>query len=82
MAQDWGSDNIRVNAICPGLIKTRFSEALWQDPATQQRFVNQIPLGRLGEADDLAGLAVYLASDASAYCSGGIYMVDGGYSAS
>jgi dehydrogenase/reductase SDR family protein 4 len=81
MAQDWGTDNIRVNAICPGLIKTRFSEALWKDPATQQRFVNQIPLGRIGEPEDLAGLAVYLASDASNYCSGGIYMVDGGYSA-
>ena len=80
MAQDWGTDNIRVNAICPGLIKTRFSEALWKDPATQQRFVNQIPLGRIGEPEDLAGLAVYLASDASNYCSGGIYMVDGGYS--
>ena len=81
MAQDWGADNIRVNAICPGLIKTRFSEALWKDPATQERFVSQIPLGRIGEPEDLAGLAVYLASDASAYCSGGIYMVDGGYSA-
>jgi NAD(P)-dependent dehydrogenase (short-subunit alcohol dehydrogenase family) len=81
MAQDWGADNIRVNAICPGLIKTRFSEALWSDPATQQRFVEQIPLGRLGEPEDLAGLAVYLASAAAAYCSGGIYMVDGGYSA-
>ena len=81
MAQDWGADNIRVNAICPGLIKTRFSEALWKDPATQERFVNQIPLGRIGEPEDLAGLAVYLASDASNYCSGGIYMVDGGYSA-
>jgi len=81
MAQDWGADNIRVNAICPGLIKTRFSEALWQDQATYEHFVNQIPLGRIGEPDDLAGLAVYLASDASAYCSGGIYMVDGGYSA-
>ena len=81
MAQDWGADNIRVNAICPGLIKTRFSEALWKDPATQERFVSQIPLGRIGEPEDLAGLAVYLASDASNYCSGGIYMVDGGYSA-
>jgi NAD(P)-dependent dehydrogenase (short-subunit alcohol dehydrogenase family) len=81
MAQDWGADNIRVNAICPGLIKTRFSEALWKDPAMQRRFVEQIPLGRLGEPEDLAGLAVYLASAASAYCSGGIYMVDGGYSA-
>ena len=82
MAQDWGADNIRVNAICPGLIKTRFSEALWKDTETHDRFVEQIPLGRIGEAVDVAGLAVYLASDASAYCSGGVYMVDGGYAAS
>ena len=81
MAQDWGEDNIRVNAVCPGLVKTRFSEALWQDDATLERFVKHIPLGRIGEADDLAGLAVFLASDASAYCSGGVFTVDGGYSA-
>ncbi|MDB3944325.1 glucose 1-dehydrogenase [Gammaproteobacteria bacterium] len=82
MAQDWGSDNIRVNAICPGLIKTKFSEALWSDEANLKRFLHSIPLGRLGMADDIAGLAVYLASDASAYCTGGVYMVDGGYAAS
>ena len=81
MAQDWGKDNIRVNAICPGLIKTRFSEALWRNDAILQRFVDNIPLGRPGQADDIAGLAVFLASDAAAYCTGGIYMVDGGYSA-
>jgi len=81
MAQDWGADNIRVNAICPGLIKTRFSEALWNDEATLERFVKRIPLGRIGEADDIKGLAVYLASAASAYSTGGIYMVDGGYTA-
>jgi NAD(P)-dependent dehydrogenase (short-subunit alcohol dehydrogenase family) len=81
MAQDWGADNIRVNAICPGLIKTRFSEALWSDETTLERFVTRIPLGRIGEADDIKGLAVYLASAASAYCTGGIYMVDGGYAA-
>ena len=80
MAQDWGVDGIRCNAICPGLIKTRFSEALWRDEQTRARFESRIPLGRLGQPDDLVGLAVYLASDASAYCSGGIYMVDGGYS--
>ncbi|MDJ0777552.1 MAG: glucose 1-dehydrogenase [Gammaproteobacteria bacterium] len=80
MAQDWGADGIRCNAICPGLIKTRFSEALWGDETTRSRFEQKIPLGRLGEPDDLVGLAVYLAADASAYCSGGIYMVDGGYS--
>lgn len=81
MAQDWGGDNIRINAICPGLVKTRFSEALWQDETTLDRFVARIPLGRIGEAEDLVGLAIYLASAASAYCSGGVYMVDGGYSA-
>lgn len=81
MAQDWGTDNIRVNAICPGLIKTKFSEALWNDETTLERFVKRIPLGRIGEADDIKGLAVYLACDASAYCTGGVYMVDGGYAA-
>ncbi|MDH3389101.1 MAG: glucose 1-dehydrogenase [Gammaproteobacteria bacterium] len=81
MAQDWGADHIRVNTICPGLIKTRFSEALWNDEETLNRFVNHIPLGRIGEPEDIAGLAVYLASDASAYCTGGVYMVDGGYAA-
>ena len=81
MAQDWGADNIRINAICPGLIKTRFSEALWSDEKILQRFLQHIPLGRAGEPDDVAGLAVFLASDAAAYCSGGVYMVDGGYAA-
>ncbi len=81
MAQDWGYDNIRVNAICPGLIKTKFSEALWSDEKILDRFVSQVPLGRAGRADEVAGLAVFLASDASAYCSGGIYTVDGGYAA-
>ena len=82
MAQDWGADNIRVNAICPGLIKTRFSEALWQDEQVAGRFLQHIPLGRLGEVEDIAGLAVFLASDAGAYCSGGVYLADGGYNAS
>lgn len=81
MAQDWGADHIRVNAICPGLIQTRFSEALWRDDATRERFQQRIPLGRIGRPEDLVGLAVYLASDASGYCSGGVYMVDGGYTA-
>ena len=80
MAQDWGSDNIRVNAICPGLIRTQFSQALWSDDDILAHFENRVPLGRIGEPDDIAGLAIYLASDASAYCSGGVYMVDGGYS--
>jgi NAD(P)-dependent dehydrogenase (short-subunit alcohol dehydrogenase family) len=82
MAQDWGSDNIRVNAICPGLIKTKFSEALWKNDDILNRFLKKIPLDRAGEPDDIAGLGVFLASDAGAYCSGGVYLVDGGYLAS
>jgi len=81
MAQDWGADNIRVNAICPGLIKTKFSEALWGNEPILDRFLQQIPLNRVGTSDDVAGLAVYLASDAAAYCTGGVYLVDGGYTA-
>ena len=82
MAQDWGKDNIRVNAICPGLIKTKFSEALWSDEAILQRFLQHTPLNRVGTPEDMVGLAVFLASDAAAYCTGGIYMIDGGYSVS
>ncbi len=79
MAQDWGVDNIRVNAICPGLIQTKFSEALWNDEKILDRFIKHIPLNRAGSPDDVAGLAVFLASDAAAYCTGGVYLVDGGY---
>jgi len=79
MAQDWGKDNIRVNAICPGLIKTKFSEVLWKDNENLDRFLKKIPLNRAGEPEDIAGLAVFLASDASAYCTGGVYLADGGY---
>ena len=79
MAQDWGGDNIRVNAICPGLIKTKFSEALWNDEKILEGFLKHIPLGRAGAPDDIAGLAIFLASDAAAYCTGGTYLVDGGY---
>ncbi len=79
MAQEWGADNIRVNAICPGLIRTKFSEALWSNDKILDEFLKKIPLGRAGTTDDVAGLAVFLASDAAAYCSGGVYLVDGGY---
>ena len=79
MAQDWGADNIRINAICPGLIRTKFSEALWGNEDILNRFLKHTPLGRPGEADEVAGLATFLASDAASYCTGGVYMVDGGY---
>ena len=79
ITQDWGPDNIRVNAICPGLIKTNFSEALWGNKPILNRFLKDIPLKRIGIPKDIAGLAVYLASDASTYSTGGVYIIDGGY---
>ena len=79
MAQEWGADGIRANVICPGLIKTRFSQALWQDKDIADQVLGHQPIRRIGEPDDVAGLALFLASDASSYCTGGVYMVDGGY---
>jgi NAD(P)-dependent dehydrogenase (short-subunit alcohol dehydrogenase family) len=79
MAQEWGADGIRANVICPGLIKTRFSQALWQDTDIADHVLGHQPIRRIGVPDDVAGLALFLASDASSYCTGGVYMVDGGY---
>ncbi len=78
MAKEWGAAGIRVNAICPGLIKTRFSAALWENEAILQHSLEQTPLRRMGEPEDIANLALFLASDAAAYCTGGVYLADGG----
>lgn len=79
MAQEWGADGIRANVICPGLIKTRFSQALWTDEHIATQMLDHQPIRRIGVPDDVAGLALFLASDASSYCTGSVYMVDGGY---
>lgn len=79
LAAEWGVAGIRVNAICPGLIRTKFSAALWQNDAIRERVIGEQPLARLGTPEDVAGLALFLASDAGAYCTGGVYMVDGGH---
>ncbi len=81
MARDWGPSNIRVNAICPGLVKTDFSAALWQDDAIRTRILRRQGLQRLGTPEEVASLAAYLVSDAAGFCTGGIYTVDGGYTA-
>ncbi len=78
LAGELGPRGVRVNAICPGLIKTDFSQALWDNPQAEQRVNQQIPLRRLGEAEDLKGLAVFLASDASSYITGQALTVCGG----
>ena len=78
MAKKWGQFNIRVNAIAPGIIKTRPSEALWKDPEVNAKAVAQIPLMRLGEPEELAGVVVFLASPAGSYVTGETIVVDGG----
>jgi NAD(P)-dependent dehydrogenase (short-subunit alcohol dehydrogenase family) len=79
MAKEWGQDSIRVNAICPGLIKTKFSEALWTNQDILKTVMRQQPLPMLAEPDSIAGLALLLASDAGSFCTGGVYTADGGY---
>jgi NAD(P)-dependent dehydrogenase (short-subunit alcohol dehydrogenase family) len=77
-AQELGPSNIQVNAIAPGVIKTRFSSALWQTPSIAQAVQENTPLGRLGEVDDVVGAALYLASPLSDYVTGLVLLVDGG----
>lgn len=78
LAMELGPANIQVNAIAPGVIKTRFSQLLWQTPQFAEMILAQMPLGRFGEPPDVAGLALYLASPASDYVTGGVFLVDGG----
>lgn len=78
LAKELGPAGIRVNALAPGLIETRFSAALFQDQAAYDRIIGAAPLGRHGQPEDLVGAAIFLASDASAYVTGQILVVDGG----
>lgn len=79
MAKEWGQFGVRANAICPGIIQTKFSEALWSNAAQTKEMLSKVSIKRVGQPHDLAGLAVFLASDASSYSTGGIFTVDGGY---
>jgi len=78
LARELGPHNIRVNCVAPGLVKTDFAKALWDTPAGEERASSGTPLRRLGEPDDLAGAAVYLASRAGAWTTGQTLVVDGG----
>lgn len=78
-AKEWGNFNIRSNALCPGLIQTKFSSALWKNEKILKQFVDHIPSKRMAQPEEMAGLAVFLASDAASYCTGGVYTADGGY---
>jgi NAD(P)-dependent dehydrogenase (short-subunit alcohol dehydrogenase family) len=79
LAKEWGRDNIRANVICPGLIQTKFSEALWKNEEMLSKSIKHQPISRIGQPEDLAGVALFLASEASAYVTGAVYNVDGGY---
>ena len=81
MAADYARLNIRVNAIVPGTIDTPMNATLFSDPQARERFTEKTMAGRLGVPDDLAGVAVFLASDDSRYCAGGLVTVDGGQTA-
>ena len=78
LAKEWGPDGIRVNAICPGLIKTKFSQALWQDDKTLAHFTKRLPIARMGTTDEISPLALFLASSASSYSTGSLFYADGG----
>lgn len=73
-----GQNGIRVNAIAPGLVQTDFARALWDNPEALKRVEEQIPMRRIGQPDDIAGAAVYLASPASRWTTGQMIIVDGG----
>ncbi|WP_372972498.1 SDR family NAD(P)-dependent oxidoreductase [Marinobacter sp.] len=78
LAVEWGPKGIRINSIAPGLIKTDFAKALWEDPVRVKRAEEKTPLRRIGDPVDIAGLAVFLSTKASAYITGQVIVADGG----
>ena len=78
LAVELAEDNIQVNAIAPGFIKTQFSRILWETPAIYEAITKIIPQQRMAEADELAGIALYLASSASSFTTGSVFVIDGG----
>lgn len=79
LAMELGSDNIQVNAIAPGLVKTKFAQALWGNDDLMEQVLAKTPAGRIGQPVDIAGLALFLASPASDFTSGSVFVADGGF---
>ena len=80
-AGEWGEFGVRVNAIAPGFILTDMTQKLWSNPTMHEWGKQNTPLGRLGEVEDMIGAAIFLASEASAFMTGQVVYVDGGFSA-
>lgn len=78
LAQELGPFNIRVNALAPGLIKTRFSSALWDNDMISEKIIGGTPMGRIGSVEEVAGAALYLASELAAFTTGTTIVMDGG----
>ena len=78
LAAEYGPSGVRVNAICPGLIKTDFAKALWDNPDILDASTKDTPLRRIGEPDEIAGMAVFLAAKAGAFTTGQSFVIDGG----
>ncbi len=81
LAVEYGRDNIRVNTIAPGLIQTDFARALWDNPAILKNYTEASCLKRIGQPDEIAGMAVFLASGAGAFTTGQTFVIDGGQTA-
>lgn len=80
LANELAPHNIQVNALAPGLIKTKFSQALWKNPQISERAIKGIPQKRIGSVDEITGIALYLAAPASNFTTGATFVVDGGAS--
>jgi NAD(P)-dependent dehydrogenase (short-subunit alcohol dehydrogenase family) len=78
LAVEWGAKNIRANCIAPGLVRTDFARALWENPEILRNRVKDSPLPRIGEPDEIAGAAVFLASPAGSFTTGQTFVIDGG----
>ena len=78
LASELAADGIRVNAVAPGLVETRFSQALTEDPKNSQRARSEIPLGRFGKVEEISGIVLYLLSAAASFTTGAVIYVDGG----
>lgn len=78
LAMELGPDNIQVNAIAPGLVKTKFAQVLWENESMMQLVESRTPLGRIGQPDEIAGMALWLASPFSDFTTGAVMVIDGG----
>jgi NAD(P)-dependent dehydrogenase (short-subunit alcohol dehydrogenase family) len=80
LAVEWGPRNVRINCVAPGLVKTDFARALWEDPERLKRTVSTAPLRRIGEPTEIGGIVAFLASKASSFMTGSVIVADGGVS--